>query len=189
MVGGFSECELVQTAMKAKFPKNKIIIPSEPGLSVLRGAVLFGHQPEKISKRILKKTYGIQSWPEWDQDLHPTTKRVRINGTDRCKDVFFKYASKGEKVEAGHSYVQIFQALKPGEKTLECTIYMSDDVNPHYVTDPSCQRLGNLIVPLPALREGETIEIEETMIFGGTELLFRAKNMRTGEIFETQFQF
>lgn len=189
MVGGFSECELVQRAMKDTFPKKKIIIPEEAGLAVLKGAVLYGYQPEKINKRILKKTYGIQSWPEWDSEVHPETKRVRIEGTDRCKDVFYKFAVKGEKVEAGHSYGQIFQALKPDERTLECTVYISDDTNPRYVTDPSCQRLGNLIVPLPPLQKGQSLEIEETMIFGGTELLFRAKNMKTGEIYETQFQF
>lgn len=189
MVGGFSECELVQKEMKDKFPKKKIIIPEEAGLAVLKGAVLYGYQPEKINKRILKKTYGIQSWPEWDSEVHPETKRVRIDGTDRCKDVFYKFAVKGEKVEAGHSYGQIFQALKPDERTLECTVYISDDTNPRYVTDPSCQRLGNLIVPLPPLQKGQSLEIEETMIFGGTELLFRAKNMKTGEIYETQFQF
>ncbi|CAG2213173.1 unnamed protein product [Mytilus edulis] len=103
MVGGFSECELVQKEMKDKFPKKEIIIPEEAGLAVLKGAVLYGHQPEKIKTRILKKTYGIQSWPEWDSEVHPETKRVRIEGTDRCKDVFYKFAVKGEKVEAGHS--------------------------------------------------------------------------------------
>ncbi|XP_076071444.1 heat shock 70 kDa protein 12A-like isoform X2 [Mytilus galloprovincialis] len=188
MVGGFSECELVQTAMRKTFPNRKIIIPDEAGLAVLRGAVLFGHQPKKIGKRILRKTYGIQSWPEWDAELHPDTKKVRIDGVDRCKDVFYKFAVKGEKVEDGHSSGQIFQALKTDEKTLECTVYISDDTNPRYVTDPSCQRLGNLIVPIPPLKKGETLEIEETMIFGGTELLFRAKNMRSGDICESQFE-
>ncbi|CAC5403690.1 unnamed protein product [Mytilus coruscus] len=176
MVGGFSECELVQMAVRNKFGENrKIIIPDESGLAVLKGAVLFGRQKKKITKRILKKTYGIQSWPEWDPDIHPETKKIRMGGTDRCKDVFFKFASIRDKVEEGHTSSQIFQALNPNEKTLECAIYTSTDPNPRYVTDPTCQRLGNLIVDLPKLKEGETLEIEETLVFGGTELLFRAK--------------
>ncbi|VDI74871.1 Hypothetical predicted protein [Mytilus galloprovincialis] len=189
MVGGFSECELVQKAMKDIFLGKKIVISDTPGLAVLKGAVLYGHQPKQISRRILKKTYGIQSWPEWDPDMHPETKRVRMNGTCRCKDVYFKFATKGEQVESGYSVGQIFQALKPDERTLECTVYISDDTNPRYITDPSCQRLGNLIVPLPPLNKGQSLDIEETMIFGGTELLFRAKNVKTEEIYETQFQF
>ncbi|XP_063414135.1 heat shock 70 kDa protein 12A-like [Mytilus trossulus] len=190
MVGGFSECELVQMAVRSRFGGDrKIIIPDESGLAVLKGAVLFGHQKKKITKRILKKTYGIQSWPEWDPDIHPETKKIRMGGTDRCKDVFFKFATINDKVEDGHTSSQIFQALNPNEKTLECAIYTSTDPSPRYVTDPTCQRLGNLIVDLPKLKEGETLEIEETLVFGGTEILFRAKNLKTGRVFETQLDF
>ncbi|CAC5355529.1 unnamed protein product [Mytilus coruscus] len=48
MVGGFSDCEFVQRAMKDKFPKMTIIIPEDAGLAVLRGAVLYAHQPKPI---------------------------------------------------------------------------------------------------------------------------------------------
>jgi molecular chaperone DnaK (HSP70) len=189
MVGAFSECKLVIDAVKREFSRMLITIPPDAGLAVLKGAVLFGHQPKKITKRVLKKTYGIQSWPEWNSDIHPERKRVLIDGSERCKDVFFRFAHRGEKVEAGHSVSQVFEALKPDEKTLECTVYVTDDTNPKYVTDVGCKSLGNLIVPLPLLRLGETLEIEETMIFGGTEILFRARNLKTGAIYETRFEF
>ncbi|OWF38506.1 heat shock 70 kDa protein 12B-like isoform X1 [Mizuhopecten yessoensis] len=44
MVGGFSECRLVQDAIQNRFTSKKIIVPEEPGLAVLRGAVLLGHK-------------------------------------------------------------------------------------------------------------------------------------------------
>jgi len=189
MVGGFSECQLVTDAVKKRFSQMLIIIPPDAGLAVLRGAVLFGHQPEKISKRVLRKTYGMQSWPEWNSDIHPERKRILIDGTEHCKDVFFRFAQKGEKVKVGHLISQVFEVLKLDEQTLECAVYVTDDTNPKYVTDVGCQCLGNVIMPLPPLRLGETLEIEETMIFGGTEILFRARNLKTGAIYETQFQF
>ncbi|XP_071124637.1 heat shock 70 kDa protein 12A-like [Mytilus edulis] len=44
MVGGFSECELVQHRVMERFGRNiKIIIPEEAWLAVLKGAVLYGH--------------------------------------------------------------------------------------------------------------------------------------------------
>ena len=45
MVGGFSECPLIQEAVQKAFPGKRIIIPEDAGMSVLKGAVLFGHQP------------------------------------------------------------------------------------------------------------------------------------------------
>lgn len=51
MVGGFSECSLVQDAIKKHFGSVSIIVPEEPGLAVLKGAVYFGHIPDAISQR------------------------------------------------------------------------------------------------------------------------------------------
>ena len=46
MVGGFSECPMMQDAVYKAFPDNQIIIPVKAGLTVLKGAVLFGHRPD-----------------------------------------------------------------------------------------------------------------------------------------------
>ncbi|CAC5405740.1 unnamed protein product [Mytilus coruscus] len=190
MVGGFTECELVQMAVRNKFGGDrKIIIPDESGLAVLKGAVLFGHQKKKTYNRIFKKTYGIKGWQEWDPDIHPETKKIRMGGTDRCEDIFFKLASVNDKFVGVHTSSVIFQAFNQNQRTLECAIYTSTDPNPKYVTDPTCQRLGTLIVDLPKLKEGETLEIEVTFVFGGTELLFRAKDLKTGRMLETRLDF
>jgi hypothetical protein len=46
MVGRLSECDMIQDAVYKAFPDNQIIIPAEPCLSALQGAVLFGHRPD-----------------------------------------------------------------------------------------------------------------------------------------------
>ncbi|CAC5355537.1 unnamed protein product [Mytilus coruscus] len=61
MVGGFSECELVQKAMKDKFPKKEIHIPEEAGLAVLRGAMVYGHQQYKTRRKTEKLCKSVQS--------------------------------------------------------------------------------------------------------------------------------
>ena len=188
MVGGFSECELVQDAIRDKIGSSiTLIIPEEAGLAVLKGAVLFGHQPKIVSRRITKITYGIQSWPEWDADLHPVSKRVVMDGQTRCKDVFSRYITIGDSIESGHAVSQVFQALNPEETTLQCTVYRSTHTNPRFITDPTCQRLGILKIQLPPHIPGQTREIEETLIFGETELLCRARDLRTGRTVEVQF--
>nr|XP_022294724.1 heat shock 70 kDa protein 12A-like [Crassostrea virginica] len=54
MVGGFSESPILQERIKRDFQDYRIVIPNEPGLAVLMGAVLFGHDPSIISERISK---------------------------------------------------------------------------------------------------------------------------------------
>ena len=46
MVGGFSECPIIQQAVKEAFPGMPVITPADANLSVLKGAVLFGHRPD-----------------------------------------------------------------------------------------------------------------------------------------------
>lgn len=187
MVGGFAECELVQKAIRNKFPKKRIIVPEEAGLAVLKGAVLFGHMPKTVSARVARYTYGIQSWPMWNEDLHPVSKKVILDGVARCKDVFFKFVERGQQVRAGHEMSQVFQALKPEENSLECSIYISTDTDPSFVDDPSCSQLGVLTVPIPSNRLSNCIQVEETMVFGETELLVRARDLGTNQLYEATF--
>lgn len=180
MVGGFSECLLVQDAIKKHFGDVSIIVPEEAGLAVLKGAVFFGHVPDAISRRSARYTYGIQTWPEFREGHHPKEKKVQIGKSVRCRDVFFKIVTKGEKVMPGYMKSQIFQALHNNENLLDCGVFVSDKKNPKYVDDPECRLLGHLQVPLNV--EKQTLEtlIEETLIFGETELKFKAKDVYSG---------
>lgn len=45
MAGGFSDCSLVQDAVKQKFPSKHIIIMEGASVVVAKGSVLYGHQP------------------------------------------------------------------------------------------------------------------------------------------------
>ncbi|XP_069130726.1 heat shock 70 kDa protein 12A-like [Argopecten irradians] len=185
MVGGFSECKLVQDYIQNRFTLKRIIIPDDPGLVVLKGAVLFGYNPGTIGCRVARHTYGVQSWPTYN-DYFKREKRVVVEGVARCKDVFLIYVEKGQQLTPGHSESQVFRALKSNETSLQCAVYISDDVNPKYVDDPGCQLLGTLVVPLDPSVPGPA-EIEETLVFGETELFVKAKNIKTGEEYRAQF--
>lgn len=67
MVGGFSESAVLQEKIRSSFPKMKLIIPQEAGLAVLKGAAIFGHNPDAIAQRILKYTYGQESTHEFKE--------------------------------------------------------------------------------------------------------------------------
>lgn len=187
MVGGFSECALLQKAVKEHFTEKKIIIPEEAGLAVLKGAVYFGHVPQAISRRSARHTYGIQTWPPFEKDIHPENKKTVMNGKVRCKDVFFKYVQKGESIYPGFKKSQIFNTLGVAKDVLECAVFISEDPNPLFVDEPGCRRLGILKIPLNKGNKTSRGEMEETMIFGETELRVRAEDLFTGNVQEITF--
>ncbi|OWF39271.1 heat shock 70 kDa protein 12B-like [Mizuhopecten yessoensis] len=188
MVGGFSDCILVQNAIRHRFTEKVVIVPDDAGLAVLKGAVLFGHVPRSISSRVARFTYGIQSWPVFEPRRHPADKKIMINGVARCRDGFFKYIEIGQQVTRGHSESQVFQALKPDEECLECSVYVSSKRDPDFVDEEGCRPLGVLKVPLDSNRRGPA-EVEETLVFGETELHVRARDISTGKMYEASFDF
>ncbi|XP_052235940.1 heat shock 70 kDa protein 12A-like isoform X8 [Dreissena polymorpha] len=88
MVGGYSESPLLQETIRMEFPRMKVIIPTDAGLSVLKGAVIFGHSPTFIKERISKYTYGTNASGRFDDSKHPLEKRTLIGGVYRCVDIF-----------------------------------------------------------------------------------------------------
>ena len=104
MVGGFSESTIVQERIRdaMKCYGIKIIIPPEAGLAVLKGAVIYGHDPATVKSRITRYTYGVDITPDFDSTKHPPSKKLSISGKDRCLDVFSTFMRPGQSVESGH---------------------------------------------------------------------------------------
>lgn len=186
MVGGFSECKLVQQAIIKKCTGKKVIIPIDAGLAVVKGAVYFGHDPKAISRRVAMYTYGIQTWPEFKPTLHPLSKKYEIDGKSRCKDVFFPIVRKGEKIPVGLSKPQIFRPLFEKGSMLHCSVYISDEEDPKYIDEFGCELLGTLEVPL-LNHDPANVEVEETLYFGETELRVTARDLSTNKAIDFTF--
>ena len=71
LVGGFAESPMLQEAVREAFRNKKVIVPQDAGLAVLKGAVLYGHEPMTISARVCKYTYGVDIDVEFNKDIHP----------------------------------------------------------------------------------------------------------------------
>jgi hypothetical protein len=50
---------MIRIPRRSEFPKLNVICPSDAVAAVLKGAVMYGHNPELISERICPRTYGI----------------------------------------------------------------------------------------------------------------------------------
>uniref|UniRef100_A0A8W8KYD9 Heat shock 70 kDa protein 12B n=1 Tax=Magallana gigas TaxID=29159 RepID=A0A8W8KYD9_MAGGI len=185
MVGGFSDCKFVQTALREKFKTRHFIIPAEAGLAVLKGAVYFGHLPNAISRRAARYTYGIQICRKFKPGEDPEHKKIIVGGMERCKDVLHPLVKRGERIEPGCEYPVVCHSLKPSQGKIECGIYVTKEVNPKFVDEKGCRLLGKVTVQLPP--GVNNAEIEEIITFGETEITFRARQLETGRLFETTF--
>lgn len=189
VVGGFSECAVVQNAIKNEFPRKKIIFPPEPGLTVLKGAVLFGQNPGIIASRKTKFTYGVREATEFKPDQHPPQSKRIINGVAMCLDVFKVLIKQGAEVQTGYRITETKTPSSDDERTTNIELYLSTDANPVLVTDPTCMKIGQMHVKLPRGTTEKERAYEISFIFGEIEIMLKVKHLKSQETFTQYFNF
>lgn len=69
------------------------------------------------------------------------------------------------------------------QEKIQCGIYVTTCDSPTFVDENGCRLLEKVTVMLP--RGVANADLEETIIFGETEIIFRVKELNTGKVFGT----
>ncbi|XP_071144370.1 heat shock 70 kDa protein 12B-like [Mytilus edulis] len=184
LVGGFSECKIVQEIIKARFPEKRVIVPEDAGLAVLKGAVLFGHKPEYIASRIVRYTYGIRVNDLFDREVHELARRTIIDGKEKCKNIFKLYVKVGSVVELGSQITGGHKTTKAFQKNVKFTVFQSTSECPKYTDEEGCTELGCFTINIPDPSE-EIRSLRVSLIFGLTELKVTAYDVQSETKCET----
>lgn len=185
LVGGFSDCQFLQDAFKTAFSeKATVLIPNSAQLAIIRGAVLFGHQPDQICSRIAKMTYGIEIQTDFDYKEHDDSKMAMNDyGEAKCVGLFSSFVTRGDTLNIGEA--KILQYTTPeGYTTIDFTIFGTTEKHAKYIDEPGVNRLGCVTLENPHGPLGKKLEVRVT--FGGTELLFEARDLQNDEDFPVQ---
>ena len=181
LVGGFNCSPYLTNAIKAHFAvTSKILIPEEPELAVLRGAIMFGHNPNCISSRIMKRTYGIRVCRKFDPLKHAESKRYDVDGITKCKDIFSTLVEKGSRVDIGTEIARIHYPSSSVAKYSKTRIFMSTERDVVYTDEPGVEFTGGEIV-IPISGGGRDRKIEIRVKFGRTEIEARAREKDNDE--------
>ena len=178
LVGGLNCSRYLTDAVKEKFGKQtKVLIPDEPELAVLKGAIKFGQRPDHITSRIAQRTYGIKVYRNFDPAKHPASRKVIIEGREKCEGVFSTLVKRGKRVEIGEEVTEIYHPVRSDATSTSVKIYMSDHRKVYYCDDPGVQFTGGDIkVPMLDTTGGLNREIEVKVKFGLTEIEARARH-------------
>ncbi|XP_021363012.1 heat shock 70 kDa protein 12A-like isoform X1 [Mizuhopecten yessoensis] len=155
MVGGFAQAASIQSLMRKKFPDMTILMPNEPELAVLKGAVLYGHEFAPIIKMDAKYSYGISIALPFHRHDHHEDKRFNANGVDLCTDIYSEQIRKGETVRIGDfvTKTSLFVNRK-SQKFLSLPMFLHTGAESSvYTTDASCYFLGKMQISLASDRD------------------------------------
>lgn len=192
LVGGFAESPMLQHFVREEFGDIlKVIIPQGVGLSILKGAVLYGQDPSVISIRHCRLTYGVGVLNKYDEAKHPKEKLFTKDGMEWCSDVFDKFVVINQPLRSGDTVVRSYTPAKIDQKLSIINIYASDKEDVQFITDPSVRKCGTLSLDLstenpitPTRREIQTI-----MSFGDTEIRMTALDVLTGKSVKSTIDF
>lgn len=175
LVGGFAESSILQSAIREAFKDKKVIIPKEPELAVVKGAIMYGYNTKKISARVCKLTYGVKTTLRFDKTKHSESKKIVVNEVERCDDIFDTHVSVGQTIKVGEQQVErTYTVLYSDQKSITFPVYNSEKANPTYTTDEGCTFAGNLTIEMPDTSKGLNRGARVYMTFSGTEVAVTA---------------
>lgn len=179
LVGGFSECILIQDAVKRNFKSKKVIIPEEAGLSVLKGAVLFGHRPEYVRSRVMRFSYGVETRNDFDSNIHDKKYLVADVFPQKCEKIFNKIVEKDQEISLGQKFTTGHLTVVPMQKEMKLQIYVSTNKTPMYTDETSSTYLGSATITFLEPTE-DLRNVKAEYIFGNTEISMKAVDEKTG---------
>lgn len=185
VVGGFAECTLLKEKLQKRY--SKLVIPDKADMAVLKGAVMYGHDPCCVSMRKCQLTYGTKVVRTFLSDDLPE-KRINQGG-NYCKDAFNKIAEIGEYIGRDETRTTEIQPLKADMAKMPVKLYCSTDPNPRYVTEKTCTLLGEIVVDIPRKYRSTRTNVIVTMTFGQTEIIVEGKVEHSNEPVTTVIDF
>ncbi|CAL8241685.1 unnamed protein product [Merluccius merluccius] len=203
LVGGFAESPMLQRAAQNALGHTcRIIIPQDVGLTILKGAVLFGLDPTVVRVRRCPLSYGVGVLNRFVDGRHPRHKLLVRDGREWCTDVLDRFVAVDQSVALGEAVRRSYTPARAGQRKIIINIYCSaaDDVT--YVSDPGVRKCGTITLDLPetpvlpgaaggaaSAAAAERREIRATMQFGDTEIKVTAVDVMSSRSVRASIDF
>lgn len=181
LVGGFSEAQFLRKEISSRFLEKRILIPPDPQLAIIRGAVEFAQDPSLLRARVMGKTYGLETWRKFDPEKHPLEKRKIRGEKVYCCDIFCTLAKKGERIDIDEKKTYSFFPINPDSTEISFKFYSSEEDDPQFVTDPGVESENvQISIASPNTAKGCDRELRLEVKFGGTETKVQVIDVESG---------
>ncbi|XP_022080725.1 uncharacterized protein LOC110973860 isoform X2 [Acanthaster planci] len=195
LAGGFAQSPLLQNQMRKKFASRlRVIIPRDVGLTILKGAVMFGLDPTAVRVRRSRLTYGVGVLNKFVPARHPREKQVVKDKVEWCKDIFDTYVQADQSVAVGDMVTRSYTPAKPSQKAIVINIYCTERDKVDFITDRGVHKCGTLHIdvsdaPPSGASPAKRRELQLTMQFGDTEIKVSALDVPTGKCVKANIDF
>ena len=183
LVGGFSEAQFLRKEISSRFNNKRILIPHDPELAIIHGAVEFAQDPSLLRARVMGKTYGVDTWCEFNPQEHPIEKREVYGHEVYCRDVFQILVEKNERIDVEEKRSHVFTPIDPDETEFCFCFYSTSQMNAKFVTDQGVESENvEILLASPDTTKGCDRRLRLDVMFGGTELKVQVTDVESGNV-------
>lgn len=183
LVGGFASSNFMNDEMRAII-QNRLGIevkrPMHCELAVLRGAVLFGHNENILTARVVRMTYGIGVTMPYSSK-YPKERKFSMDGNTYATGVFAPHVLRGQEVKIDEWIsANEYYPLEKNQREVVIYVFSSETKDTKMIDEEGCECIGKFEI---FLGEGPQLNSSSTEIsfnFGRTELVIRARDTKTG---------
>ena len=192
MVGGFSNLDILKKKIESLRRGLSVMVPEQPELAVLKGAISYGWYQAYITRRRSKKTYGtnIRQW--FDAVKHDEKyKCINDDGVAFCNGSFDTLVTVNQEIDIFHKVTRMVFPLQNEQTKVTIVIYGSDKEKVRYVDEPGVEKLGEITIRTPN-PDGKNIEERKVLVdilFGKTEMQAEARYAITGKSLSAVFKY
>ena len=168
-VGGYCSNEILLKNIKEEFKDLIDLKPSRPEIAVVKGAVLFGINPDKIKFRIFPYTLGFNCDDDWNDLIHGGIGTKIYNEKTHkftCLNSFHTFIKKGETISTNHTITHNFITLN--SRYIHLKFFKSLKNNPILWTEEGVELIGSDILDLQQDYPLNEWGFKITLKFGGT---------------------
>lgn len=193
IVGGFARCDYLCQRIRQRFGADcRVLVPADPAIAVLAGAVHFCYRPEVIVARRSKLTYGFQIAKPFEHGVDPVARMFRDDDGDvMCGGRFEIAVRAGQTVEVDEPFpFPVVPSFQAAEK-ITVTYYATRKLDPRFVDEEGCQEIGSMTVDMSGTvgKGGDERAVVIVMYFGRTQIQATATVLSTNETVETRLDF
>ena len=189
-VGGYCSNEILVNYIKRKFKKIAHLKPSHPEIAVVKGAVLFGINPNIIIERKAKYTIGLSVNNVWNETIYGKIggeKYLDDDKTYRCKNCFDLFIEIGETLSINHKITHNLRMSTPRYCSL--IFYKSYKKKPILCTEEGVEKIGEDELDVKKDHGPTERDIIVEMKFGGTYVEAECIHKKSGIKTKTNLYF
>ena len=193
-VGGYCSNEILTKLIKNGLNKiTTYLQPSNPSLSIMEGAVLFGIEPSTINERKAKYTLGLAVADVWNDEKHSGKgKKYFDDNTNqwRCENCFSKFIEINQSLKYEEEITNIVFIRDKDQKSQTLRFFKTKEPNPIFIFDEGSIKIGECTLNIGNTYEKyEDREIKIIMKFGGTFIDVLAIHIKSGKSVKTTLTF